>query len=660
MALRCVRPQLSRVSLFSLACKRHASSSTVLAQPLTIDAEHTTQDTPTRPPRRPKVEEYLQYVAQNSALTLDDLETFRPASHSPAGSASYEAEYQALLEKLDRSFTVTQLRQFLRLYGIQVSSKMRKHTAVTSIIEKQWGWPSLAKSQRLARAKKERSSRVFPLTPQQAFLLLGKDGTEILSLSQTYNVRLQFSRKPLSLTISGMTASVEQLERHVETLNKVEYLCSFGGIYSLNSRLQEIVWQDFQPPRELDLSASSQVLSRSSGCFLEGLSGGKVRIWYRASSTDSLSLAKQLIMQHSIEDNEVPLAASPSRSQNDNAANDASSATYAFYPFFCESSRGLGQKSHFRLRRVGKWFGEEDTLVSDISNATIHEFIATNGLGHVVLKSQDSSVFSLAPPLEGQKKFSEVLDWVHKQRPSTEFVPGAPMRFWQVPNSHLPWRRRVVYETMSSSEEPAQILVCEYTPENPEGVAVESEVDLYEAGPSLVPVLRGGPVARLDVLMPDDASDLRLTLINDLKLPEPSWPAELSDLIQKSALPFRSDAPLMFEHEKQQYILKEDFFFQSNSLLINPEDPSVHATSERRYKPQTSESYLSYESQTTHGTASGVNVNKLQAITPRHPMIGNATGLAITFEADRVYFSQLRITFHSETKTTYNLHNHEN
>lgn len=159
MALGCTRLErllTSSTSTLSLACRRRASSSAVLAQ---TKGTGQSQCVPVLPPRRPKVQEYLQYVAENSSLTLADLESFRPESHSPVGSTRYEAEYQALMDKLDRSFTVSQLRQFLHLYGVHVSSKIRKHTAATTIVEKQWGWPSLIKSQKLAKAKKERSSR---------------------------------------------------------------------------------------------------------------------------------------------------------------------------------------------------------------------------------------------------------------------------------------------------------------------------------------------------------------------------------------------------------------------------------------------------------------------------------------------------------------------
>ncbi|KAF9452673.1 hypothetical protein P691DRAFT_803792 [Macrolepiota fuliginosa MF-IS2] len=613
MALRrtCLERLFTSSRSLGPACSRRVSS-VALVSTHPHEPGHRTdgvlqlQDSPVKPPRRPNVQEYLNYVAENSHLTLADLESFRPESHSPVGSAQYEAEYKALMEKLDRSFTVNQLRQFLHLYGVQVSSKMRKQTAAATIVEKQWGWPSLSRSQKLARAKKERSSRVFPLTPQQALLLLGKDGAEILSLSQMYNVRLQFSHKPLSMTISGSTASVEQLERHVETLKK------------------EIVWEDFDPPRSVNLSSSSQQLSRTSGCFLENLPDGKIRIWYRESSKDSPSRAKRLLMQHVIDGVRVPLSISPIRNEYSLSPLDRI-PTYALYPFFCEPTNGPpGNKGRFRLRRVGKWFGEEDSIISPTDNSVSRDYVATTRKydnareqlfgqliktdqdhrfsvsaipGHVVLNSQGSQSVSLAPPLEGQKRFTEVVDWVREHNPGTEFIRRAPMRFWQAPESGQRWKRRLVYETIPGSMEQACVMICEYTPERPgENIPIETEAGSAEPEKTIEPILRSGPMTRLDVSMPDDARDLRLILTCDNVIPEASWPIELLRYVQSntSSLVF-DEVPSMFEHGKKKYILKEDFYVQSNTLPVTTKGSVIHVVSERRFDPQSDESYLTYE-----------------------------------------------------------------
>lgn len=196
MVLRCTRLErifACHISSSSFVCRRHVSLSTDSPQPHLVHDEqlsHSLDDT-VRPPPRPKVAEYLRYVAQNSEVTLKDLESLRPSSHSPVGSAQYEAEYEALMAKLNRSFTVIQLRKFLDIYGVPISKSLPKRKAASAIIEKKWDWPSLAQSQKLARSKKEISTSgklliifavyllfkvllAIPLDPHQAFLLLGK------------------------------------------------------------------------------------------------------------------------------------------------------------------------------------------------------------------------------------------------------------------------------------------------------------------------------------------------------------------------------------------------------------------------------------------------------------------------------------------------------
>lgn len=78
------------------------------------------------------------------------------------------------------------------------------------------------------------------------------------------------------------------------------------------------------------------------------------------------------------------------------------------------------------------------------------------------------------------------------------------MRFWQVPESGQRWRRRLVYETIPGSSEQTRTVICEYTPERPMGdVPVETGVDSSEPEKVPKPVLRIGPVTKLDMLMPD-------------------------------------------------------------------------------------------------------------------------------------------------------------
>jgi len=204
----------------------------------------------------------------------------------------------------------------------------------------------------------------------------------------------------------------------------------------------------------------------------------------------------------------------------------------------------------------------------------------------------------LVPPLEGQKPLNEVIEWVQEHCPNTRFTRGAPTRFCQAPKSTQQWRRRLVYETIPGPTEQAHILICEYTPQGLVGDVsiIPSQPPEIEVSEVPEPTLRSGLVTRLDLSMPDDARDLRLTLMNYNVIPTISWPDVLSKCIDNNSSPGTPDeAPLVIEHERKQYILKEDFFVQSDALPVKGEDPTVVSISERRFDPQSEESHLAFE-----------------------------------------------------------------
>lgn len=91
------------------------------------------------------VQEHLdKLAATNGQLVLADIERCRPASHAPPGTPTYELQYKELVEKITGSFTVQQLRKFLKLYEIPLPSKSKKEECAIAIMENQWTWPSLA------------------------------------------------------------------------------------------------------------------------------------------------------------------------------------------------------------------------------------------------------------------------------------------------------------------------------------------------------------------------------------------------------------------------------------------------------------------------------------------------------------------------------------
>jgi hypothetical protein len=189
-----------------------------------------------------KIHEYLQQLeATKDNISLEDLERLRPARYSEPGSPEYAQEYNDLLDTITRSFSVKQLRTFLDMYGTKPSHRQTKWTLATLIMENQWGWPSLTEIQRNQRDWSEVESKskhrvfgeffglnglslAFLLQLDQLFLILGKDGRDLLGLSTEYNVHISFSSSPFSLKAEGLRGALRKLEERLKHIQKVCFL----------------------------------------------------------------------------------------------------------------------------------------------------------------------------------------------------------------------------------------------------------------------------------------------------------------------------------------------------------------------------------------------------------------------------------------------------
>lgn len=100
---------------------------------------------------------YLDAIDKSSREpSLQDIERYRPERHAQnVDSLQYSEEYNALVDKLCRSFSRQQLRGFAVLYGLDSRSIKTKIDYAESIIEKQWHWPSLKEVQKQQRDRTE-------------------------------------------------------------------------------------------------------------------------------------------------------------------------------------------------------------------------------------------------------------------------------------------------------------------------------------------------------------------------------------------------------------------------------------------------------------------------------------------------------------------------
>ena len=83
--------------------------------------------------------------SSKDVITLTEIEYYKPKSTPDPDSPKYEAKYNLLVASLVESFTLRQLQGFSKSYNLPTPSKQRKVECVTTIIEKRWGWPPLAK-----------------------------------------------------------------------------------------------------------------------------------------------------------------------------------------------------------------------------------------------------------------------------------------------------------------------------------------------------------------------------------------------------------------------------------------------------------------------------------------------------------------------------------
>jgi hypothetical protein len=103
------------------------------------------------------LELYLKEIRDSGPdPTLLDVERCRPYGHAEnVDSPQYADEYNALVDKLCRSFSRQQLREFNIMLKLNLRATATKHQCAESIIEKQWKWPSLKEVQKRHRDRTE-------------------------------------------------------------------------------------------------------------------------------------------------------------------------------------------------------------------------------------------------------------------------------------------------------------------------------------------------------------------------------------------------------------------------------------------------------------------------------------------------------------------------
>ncbi|EGN97497.1 hypothetical protein SERLA73DRAFT_75173 [Serpula lacrymans var. lacrymans S7.3] len=428
-----------------------------------------------------RVDKYLASIrAAGLEPTLDDIERCKPARRARPHSPQYADDYHNLVDSLCRSFSKDQLRQFTLLYKLDpiwTRSKRRKVEYAESIIEKQWGWPSLKEIERQRRDRTEVTEKSFHVNPSQLFLILGQDGADLLQLSMQYNVHISLTSDPLALRVEGLRGSLKQLSEHISLLKK--------------DIVEEVVELPVKRPIRHDLL---QRISRLANAYVENIGfKGKIRICAKEHS--SLTTAKRLATRASseVDDFKSPPLLSytpPVVNRQPSVPVTASQQTYSVYPFLSPRSVPWTMNSGgtFRIRRVGEWLGIDATedvqktgglaggkgsfltksgqpceLVEALRRNASEEKqgysrVFTASLGHMLITAPTPAQrSSIIPPLKGYFALPNILKWLESGTNKIEFVPSLPAPLLKSQPAEQKILHRLLYKKLPSLEDPVKV-----------------------------------------------------------------------------------------------------------------------------------------------------------------------------------------------------------
>ncbi|KAJ4001041.1 hypothetical protein F5050DRAFT_1727364 [Lentinula boryana] len=543
-----------------------------------------------------KIQSYLDHIAETSnTVTLADITRLQPNDHSDPETPEYEEEYNALVDRLCRSFSKKQLHSFIKMLELEGARRKssKQHHAV-HIIEDGWGWPSLAKVKARKRDWSEVLSQSFPLDPRQSFLILGKDGANLHALSNQYNIHIGFTTRPLSLNAEGVRGALKQLEEHIAFVKE-----------DIVEEYQDLSLENPVPPELLHR------ISRLSGAFTETFGEGKIRISYRRSDPRAAFIAKRLVT-HVLCDFESTAGSSilvhipPDAPLSTPVPSALFPLSYALYPFL--SSRSLHWNDNasgaFRARKVAEWIGfnsmedvqksgglelgrgqilDMEENLADIQRQLFTHLpessegrsrAITASFGHVLLTPPSSSHASLIPPLKGSWPLSNLLRWIREKHIGRLFTPSLPAAVLRSAPQKTQLLHRLIYEARRTDNGQQATHMLEFEMILPSATVHQdgvSELARPDSNPphehietALNHICRIGNQFVVDLMLPDRPMDIRFSIFDSSVLIEKLWPAELQKYFQDLSFFFHDgeadasppNAPLILHLQGVEYRLR--------------------------------------------------------------------------------------------------------
>ncbi|KAJ7181769.1 hypothetical protein C8R43DRAFT_280885 [Mycena crocata] len=418
----------------------------------------------------------------------------------------------------------------------------------------------------------------FPLTPSQAFFVLGKDGSQYRALSSKYSVHMEYLRNPLSLRVEGQIGSLKKLSKH---------------IVELKAALVEDVFElPIDKPIRVDLLKR---ISQLSGAFTENFGPGKVRIVFSSNNPRTALVAQRLATRAVCEGNDdtrLFLHLPPSVPSSSPLPPSAIFPhSYSLYPFLSPRSLPwtVSAGGVFRLRRVEDWLStgaSEDlqktggllmgrgrtvtqqqqdvdlrTLLEENSpeSSSSTSRVLTASIGHILVTTPSSNQITILPPLAGHHKLPHILEWIEKQTEPTLFTPTLPTALLSLQPNHHRMLHRLIYRALQSANDAPKTIRMEL--DIPRSVPANEDAGLAE--PVLRPRCWVGKNIDLDVMMPDRPADIRFSIFDSVYLSPQEMPSTLEEyatdlqafLSYQDRDASQPETPLTVVHEGLTYIL---------------------------------------------------------------------------------------------------------
>ncbi|KAI0652194.1 hypothetical protein C8Q79DRAFT_1114986 [Trametes meyenii] len=459
-----------------------------------------------------RVQSYLARInATGLEPTLEDLDRCRPRVQPPPSSPQYAETYTELLNTLSRSFTKEQMRGFLvQTLGTSrhCATHRRKAEYAESIIEQLWKWPTLKDVEKAKRDKTEVTTKILPVTASELFLILGKDGQDLLRLSKDFDVHISLRRQPMALRIEGTRGTLKELADHIIVLRK------------------SFMEEEYDLPSPIAIPPDMiQRISRLAAAYLENVSSSPGKLRIVAKDEQSLSTAKRLASRalHEIRASaETPLLTYLPTGAGGISAEPLMMYphNYALYPYFSPRPLPFTMNSSgtFRLRRVGEWLTSDFTedvkttgglaegkghvlsvteqqedlreaLLRNVRTQDLHDqsqIVVKAAMGHMLLtRASGQQQATLVPPLTGEHQFGKVRKWIAQNPVKMTFVPDLPLPLLNTPPARQNVKHRLVYHVLPTGTHnlPQDAVTSEGAPSNWKRV-LALEITLSRSSPS--------------------------------------------------------------------------------------------------------------------------------------------------------------------------------